>query len=139
MRIEQLTVNDIAREWPAALPLLEAKGIDACCGGAHTIAEAAAAHEVPLAPLLVELASAGVVLASEDPVVDVRTITPRDRHPLIFATFDGLPVGAALTLINDHDPRPLYYQFQAERTGQVSWEPQEEGPERWEIRIVRTA
>lgn len=71
-----------------------------------------------------------------DPVViDVREIPPRERHPLIFQTFDGLAPGAALLLVNDHDPKPLYYQLQAERAGQVSWEPQEEGPERWVIRV----
>jgi uncharacterized protein (DUF2249 family) len=71
--------------------------------------------------------------------IDVRTMAPRDRHPRIFSTFDGLPVGDAILLINDHDPKPLFYQFQAERPGQVSWTPQESGPERWVIRIERTA
>lgn len=65
MRIEELTVNDIAREWPEALPLLAAKGIDTCCGGAHTIAEAAAAHGLVLDDLLAELRAAGVALAAE--------------------------------------------------------------------------
>lgn len=72
-------------------------------------------------------------------VIDVRDMAPRDRHPAIFSAFDGLAVGAALTLVNDHDPKPLFYQMQAERPGQVTWEPQEEGPERWVIRITRAA
>lgn len=71
--------------------------------------------------------------------VDVRTVPPRDRHPLIFDTFDALPAGGTLRLVNDHDPRPLYYQFQAERSGQFRWEPAEEGPERWVILIHREA
>ena len=74
---------------------------------------------------------------SEPTTLDVREIAPRERHPLIFETFDALTPGEAFILVNDHDPKPLYYQFQAERAGQVSWEPQEEGPERWAIRIVR--
>ena len=69
--------------------------------------------------------------------LDVRTIVPRERHPLIFGTFRKLAPGDAFLLVNDHDPKPLYYQFQAERAGQASWEPQEEGPERWAIRIAR--
>lgn len=71
----------------------------------------------------------------EPPELDVRTVPPRERHPLIFATFDRLAAGEALVLVNDHDPKPLYYQFMAERPGLVSWEPQEEGPERWAILI----
>ncbi len=71
------------------------------------------------------------------PIVDVRTIVPRDRHPLIFSAFDALAVGESFVLINDHDPKPLYYQFLHERPGQFEWIYVEEGPERWEVRIVR--
>lgn len=72
------------------------------------------------------------------PIVDVRTIVPRDRHPLIFGAFDTLAVGDAFVLINDHDPKPLYYQFLHERAGQFEWTYVEEGPERWQVRITRT-
>lgn len=71
--------------------------------------------------------------------LDVRTIAPRERHPLIFETFDALDFGAAFELVNDHDPRPLYYQFQAERAGAAEWTYLEQGPERWRVRITRTA
>jgi len=71
----------------------------------------------------------------EPPELDVRSVPPRERHPLIFATFDRLAPGEGLVLVSDHDPKPLYYQFQAERPGLVSWKPQEEGPERWAILI----
>ncbi len=69
--------------------------------------------------------------------VDVRQIAPRDRHPLIFQTFEGLKAGESFILVNDHDPKPLYYQFQAEREGQFSWEYLEQGPEVWRVRIGR--
>jgi len=71
--------------------------------------------------------------------IDMRQVLPRDRHPLIFKTFDRLASGDACLLINDHDPKPLFYQFQAERSGQFDWSPQEEGPDRWVIKISRTA
>jgi uncharacterized protein (DUF2249 family) len=45
--------------------------------------------------------------------------------------------GQGFVLVNDHDPKPLYYQFQAERTGEFTWEYQEEGPETWRVRIGR--
>ncbi len=68
-------------------------------------------------------------------IVDVRTIVPRERHPLIFGTFDGLIPGEALLLVNDHDPKPLFYQFQAESAGEFTWEYVEKGPEVWQVRI----
>lgn len=71
-------------------------------------------------------------------IVDVREIAPRERHPLIFGTFDQLSPGEALMLINDHDPKPLFYQFQAESTGKFTWDYLENGPEVWRVRIGRS-
>lgn len=67
--------------------------------------------------------------------VDVRTIVPRERHPLIFGTFDNLQPGEALLLVNDHDPKPLFYQFQAESSGEFTWDYLESGPEVWQVKI----
>ena len=67
--------------------------------------------------------------------VDVRNIVPRERHPLIFNTFRELSPGDAMLLVNDHDPKPLYYQFQAELGGSFNWEYLESGPEVWRVRI----
>jgi uncharacterized protein (DUF2249 family) len=75
----------------------------------------------------------------EDRVVDVRTEIPRVRHELIFETFGTLAVGTAFVLVNDHDPKPLYYQLAAENAGQFTWEYLEEGPEVWRVRIGRIA
>lgn len=72
-------------------------------------------------------------------MIDVREIAPRERHPLIFQTFDDLAAGGAFELVNDHDPKPLYYQFMAERPGQLGWDYLEEGPEVWRVRISKTA
>ena len=72
-------------------------------------------------------------------VLDVRTIVPRERHPLIFRTFDALAAGEVFELVNDHDPKPLYYQFQAEHARQFSWDILEQGPEVWRVRIGRAA
>lgn len=71
--------------------------------------------------------------------IDVREITPRERHPLIFNTFDALGEGESFELINDHDPKPLYYQFMAERPGRLGWEYLEEGPETWRVVLTKLA
>jgi len=36
-----LSVNDVLSRWPAALPSLNAFGIDTCCGGSDSLADAA--------------------------------------------------------------------------------------------------
>lgn len=71
--------------------------------------------------------------------LDVRNIIPRERHPLIFGTFRKLGPGDAFVLVNDHDPKPLYYQFQAELGEPFQWEYLESGPEVWKVRIGRSA
>jgi uncharacterized protein (DUF2249 family) len=44
-------------------------------------------------------------------VIDVRTIPPRDRHPLIFQHLDELASGNSVRLVNDHDPVPLRHHL----------------------------
>lgn len=71
--------------------------------------------------------------------IDVRSIPPRERHPLIFTTFSGLAAGEGLMLINDHDPKPLFYQFQAEFANAFDWNYLEQGPDVWKVRIGKVA
>jgi len=77
--------------------------------------------------------------AESTKAIDVRTIIPRERHPLIFNTFHELEPGEEFLLINDHDPKPLYYQFQAELGEPFQWEYLESGPEVWKVRIGKSA
>jgi len=72
-------------------------------------------------------------------VVDVRSIAPRERHSLIFSTFRALQAGEAMELVNDHDPRPLYDQFQAEAPGTFQWDDLLQGPGTWRVAITRVA
>lgn len=70
--------------------------------------------------------------------LDVRPIPPPQKHPRIFQTFESLAPGESMILINDHDPKPLYYQFAAEIPGKFGWEYLEQGPEVWRVAITRT-
>ena len=76
---------------------------------------------------------------AETATLDVRQTPPAQRHPLIFQTFEALKPGEAFILVNDHDPKPLYYQFKFEREGQFSWDYVESGPAVWRVRIGRKA
>jgi uncharacterized protein (DUF2249 family) len=42
-----------------------------------------------------------------------------------------------MVIVNDHDPRPLKYQFAAERPDLFDWTYVAEGPEVWRVRIDR--
>ena len=76
---------------------------------------------------------------AERPLLDVRTEEPARRHELIFERFNNLQPGDGYVLVNDHDPKPLYYQFAAEHAGNFTWEYLEQGPEVWRVDIGRPA
>lgn len=84
-------------------------------------------------------AQPGDLMPSQDRVIDIRPETPKRRHEIIFDTFDALPPGSAYVIVNDHDPKPLWYQFAAEHPGEFTWDALEEGPEVWRVRIGRVA
>ncbi len=69
--------------------------------------------------------------------LNVKDIVPKERRPLIFRTFDELEKGDAFVLVNDHDPKPLYYQFLHEREGRFSWKYLQEGPDEWKVEITK--
>ena len=69
----------------------------------------------------------------------MRDETPARRHDLILSTYQELRHGDGFVLVNDHDPKPLYYQFAAEYPEQFTWEYLERGPEVWRVRIGRPA
>ena len=78
----------------------------------------------------------GVATADADAdMLEVRHLPPAQRHQVIFERFNALPVGGSFVLVNDHDPKPLYYQLVAEYQGQLLWQYLEEGPEVWRVRM----
>lgn len=71
--------------------------------------------------------------------LDVRNVPPPKRHPAILLMFDSLRPGQGFVLVNDHEPKPLLYFFQAERAGLFEWNVLEAGPERYRVEIRRRA
>jgi len=70
-------------------------------------------------------------------ILNVTLLEPRQKHPTIFIRFDELAEGESLTIHNDHDPKPLYYQMLGERGNVFVWEYLEQGPEWWKVRITK--
>ncbi|MEK7448789.1 MAG: DUF438 domain-containing protein [Planctomycetota bacterium] len=69
--------------------------------------------------------------------LDLRPMPPFERHEKIFEIWDTLKPGETLEIINDHDPRPLHYQFEAEQKGKYEWEYELKGPKDWSVKIKR--
>jgi iron-sulfur cluster repair protein YtfE (RIC family) len=59
----EMAVRELAERWPAAARVLHRRGLDLCCGGAHPLAMAAAAHGQDAAEILAEIRAE---LARED-------------------------------------------------------------------------
>jgi uncharacterized protein (DUF2249 family) len=81
--------------------------------------------------------SKGDRMSEHDQLLDVRQEIPARRHELIFETYSALPPGDGFVLVNDHDPKPLYYQLAAEHPNEFEWDYLEEGPQIWRVRIGR--
>jgi uncharacterized protein (DUF2249 family) len=112
------TRPDLAARVTAALHGLTRRTGEAPAGAAH-----GSGPEAIAAP----------VLAGPD--LDVRDLPPARRHATIFGAYRDLAPGAGFVLVNDHDPKPLRYQFEAEHAGQFTWDGLEDGPEVWRVRI----
>jgi uncharacterized protein (DUF2249 family) len=70
--------------------------------------------------------------------LDVRSLPHALRHEQIFAAVNTLAPGEFFVLANDHDPKPLRFQFEAHAPGAIGWEYLAEGPDVWRVRITRT-
>lgn len=76
---------------------------------------------------------------SANTVIEVQEIPPRERHATIFAAFRDLKAGDTLEIVNDHDPMPLYHQFEAQAPGAFSWDYLQNGPQVWRVSITKLA
>lgn len=69
---------------------------------------------------------------------DARPFHPAKRHEMVFDAFAALKPGEAFIFTNDHDPKPLYYQIEAENKEPFTWEYLQAGPEVWQVKVAKT-
>lgn len=81
----------------------------------------------------------GIAAHTDEQIVDTRIHEGGSCATLATTAVDGLVTGASFVLVADHDPRGINYMLLAERPGSTSWEVLEDGPERWQVRIGKTA
>ena len=70
--------------------------------------------------------------------MDLRPYPPTERHEMFYKAFADIKPGEAFEFVNDHDPKPLYYQMEAESKEPFRWEYVEQGPEQWKVRVIKT-
>lgn len=75
--------------------------------------------------------------ATTEQELDVRPLRKPDKHPAIFAAYADLPVGGSFVLINDHDPKHLREEFEADHGGSFGWEYLARDIRNWRIRITK--
>ena len=69
--------------------------------------------------------------------LDVRNLAPAQRDEMLFDRVYELAFGASFILIDDHDPKPLLHQLEAEFPGQFFSTSVEAGPPLWRVEIGR--
>ncbi len=67
--------------------------------------------------------------------VNATEYPPQLKHKTIFAAYNDLQSGEAMLLVNDHDPVPLRFQFEAMHPGEFTWEYLEQGPATFQVKI----
>ncbi len=67
--------------------------------------------------------------------LDVTKLAPRDKHSTIHQRLGQLAAGETLRIYNDHDPRPLKFEIEADFPGLYSWKYVDSGPEVWRVDI----
>ncbi|MCL4378451.1 MAG: DUF2249 domain-containing protein [Actinobacteria bacterium] len=76
-------------------------------------------------------------MADKIETLDLRVLPPFERHEKIFEFWENLKAGETLRIINDHDPKPLHYQFEAEQKDRYEWEYEQSGPKDWIVNIKK--
>jgi uncharacterized protein (DUF2249 family) len=63
--------------------------------------------------------------------LDMRSVPLLQRQGKIMEAWKALPSGGVLRLVNDREPKPLYFLFQATQRGRFEWSYEQQGPAEW--------
>ena len=69
---------------------------------------------------------------------DVRDLIPQRRHEVLLDTFERLEPGDGFVLVNDHDPKPLYYELRSMHGDVIGWEYASNESDNWRVEITKT-
>ncbi|NLK43523.1 MAG: DUF2249 domain-containing protein [Tissierellia bacterium] len=69
--------------------------------------------------------------------IDTCGYKTEDITSVVLRSFDQLPVGEKMILINDTDPSHVFNELEEKRFGKFEWEYIEEGPEVWKVSLAK--
>lgn len=69
---------------------------------------------------------------------DVRDLEPQRRHEILSEMFDQLDPGEGFVLINDHDPKSLFYEFRSNHGDVLEWEYLSREAGAWRVELEKT-
>src|SRR5579871_5643885 len=69
--------------------------------------------------------------------LDARSLTPATKTEQIVEQFDKLPIGGAVEINEETDPRALRNEMAQLRPGRFSWDARNLGGNRWTVRLER--
>jgi uncharacterized protein (DUF2249 family) len=73
----------------------------------------------------------------KDILIEAHLIPVGERHNSIFQAFDSLEAGDSITILNNHDPKPLIQQFGESRPSQFTSEYLASGPSEWKVKLTK--
>ncbi|QOS13479.1 DUF2249 family protein (plasmid) [Haloferax gibbonsii] len=90
-------------------------------------------------PRKLQVTVGGPLADGELGTIDVRDLKPQRRHEALLDIFDELAPDEGFVLVNDHDPKPLYYEIRSMHGEVIDWEYESRGADGWRVKIEKTA
>lgn len=78
-----------------------------------------------------------ITVVNKTETIDLRKIPYFGRTDEVLVLWRKIKPGQSLKIINDHDPKPLYYQFEMQQHGRFEWHNIREGARKWVIKIKK--
>ncbi len=71
--------------------------------------------------------------------IDVRRIAAIEQGTAFLAAFRALALDGTLEIVDDHDPKALYFRLRAEAPGSFAWVYAQSGPDLWRVSVRKLA
>lgn len=69
--------------------------------------------------------------------LDTRGHEQSHINNMVINSFDSLPVGEKMILVNDTDPSHVFNHLEEKRYGKFEWDYVEEGPDIWKVSLAK--
>jgi uncharacterized protein (DUF2249 family) len=71
--------------------------------------------------------------------IDIRRLAPAEQQAALLFAFRATGLNDAIEIVDEHDPKPLFYRLKAEMPGGFSWIYAQSGPDVWRVNVQKLA